>query len=158
MSAAPHGSRLPVINGLTLNAMGIFHFCGIFLRRGKQIITNNGQDTEAIMDKLKRYNHYGEDGFKYCMSEDVAALEAKNAELRNELADRLAPDEIESILDGNAAFLEKRHAECDAIKAKNAELVAAIKDWLSCEDSPQEWMRCRDKAKRALAKTEMEGQ
>jgi len=37
------------------------------------------------MDKLKRYNHYGRDGFKYCMSEDVAALEAKNAELAEQV-------------------------------------------------------------------------
>ena len=69
------------------------------------------------MDKLKRYTGLNNKHFRYCLSDDVAALEAKNAEL-----------------------------------------VAAIKDWLSCEDSPQEWMRCRDKAKRALAKTEMEGQ
>jgi hypothetical protein len=32
------------------------------------------------------------------------------------------------------------------------ELVEALEEWLSCADSPEEWMRCRGKAKQTLAK------
>ena len=39
-------------------------------------------------------------------------------------------------------------AECP-LEDMNA-IKYALKDWLNCADTPEEWMRCRDQAKRAL--------
>ena len=61
------------------------------------------------MDKLKRYTGLNNKHFRYCLSDDVAALEAKNAELEQQI-DILCKDAL------IAADLE----------AKNAELVAEI--------------------------------
>jgi len=30
------------------------------------------------------------------------------------------------------------------------EVIASLVDWLNCADIPEEWMRCRDRAKKAL--------
>lgn len=50
------------------------------------------------------------------------------AERIKELEERLSDDEIVSILDGNAKFLDKRHAECDAIEDENVKLKKRIEE------------------------------
>ena len=36
------------------------------------------------------------------------------------------------------------------LRRERALLIEALRDWLNCYDSPDEWMRCRDKARRLL--------
>jgi hypothetical protein len=36
------------------------------------------------------------------------------------------------------------------------ELEEALEDWLDCADTPEEWMRCRNNAKRVLGRESME--
>ena len=36
--------------------------------------------------------------------------------------------------------------ECGALTVTN-EAISTLKDWLSCADTPDEWVRCRDRAK-----------
>lgn len=39
---------------------------------------------------------------------------------------------------------------CEEAADEIEHLRSVLADWLSCADSPDEWMRCRDAAKRAL--------
>jgi len=60
--------------------------------------------------------------------------------LAADIADReddLSPDDIISILDGNAAFLDKRHAEIDAIEDR-ADRLAVMCDALAAENAALE--------------------
>jgi hypothetical protein len=36
------------------------------------------------------------------------------------------------------------------------EVIAAMVDWLNCVDTPEEWMRCRDRAKKALERVDID--
>jgi len=74
----------------------------------------------------------------------IRELEAENEKLREE--GHLTEAEIIEILDGNAAFLDKRHAEIDAIEHR-ADRLAVVADALASE---REELKAR--AERAEAK------
>jgi hypothetical protein len=49
-------------------------------------------------------------------------------------------------------FIEK--AETLETRCSESKVRHALRDWLTCADTPSEWMRCRDQAKRALNEQE----
>jgi len=81
----------------------------------------------------------------------IGELEAENEKLREE--GHLTEAEIIEILDGNAAFLDKRHAEIDAIEQR-ADRLAVVADALASECEELKTRAERAEAKlRNLAET-----
>ncbi|RKY05767.1 MAG: hypothetical protein DRP66_10205 [Planctomycetota bacterium] len=89
----------------------------------------------------------------------IKELEAENEKLREE--GHLTEAEIIEILDGNAAFLDKRHAEIDAIEQR-ADRLAVVADALAseCEElktrAERAEARLRDLAEAAIHKDKIE--